>query len=81
MYISAWLSAMVNAHVDVAKDPYISLININPATYSISELLLRDGKGIQTFSFLAQPALVKYANLVNAHNGIYLEQSEKDMSI
>lgn len=81
MYISAWLSAMVNAHVDVAKDPYISLININPATYSISELLLRAGKGIQTFSFLAQPALVKYANLVNAHNGIYLEQSEKDMSI
>jgi|MGYP000141707509 hypothetical protein len=46
MYISAWLSAMVNAHVDVAKDPYISLININPATYSISELLLRAGKGI-----------------------------------
>lgn len=81
MYISAWLSAMVNAHVDVAKDPYISLININPATYSISELLLRAGKGIQTFSFLAQPVLVKYANLVNAHNGIYLEQSEKDMSI
>lgn len=81
LYISAWLSAMVNAHVDVAKDPYISLLNINPATYSMSELLLRAGKGLQTFSFLAQPALVKYANLVNAHNGLYQEQSDKDVSV
>lgn len=27
--ISAWLSAMVNAHVDVAKDPYVFDLNLN----------------------------------------------------
>nr|UVX90991.1 MAG: hypothetical protein [Bacteriophage sp.] len=27
--ISDWLSAMINAHVDVAKDPYIIALNVN----------------------------------------------------
>jgi hypothetical protein len=27
--ISGWLSAMINAHVDVAKDPYIFALNVN----------------------------------------------------
>jgi len=27
--ISDWLSAMVNAHVDVAKDPYVFDLNVN----------------------------------------------------
>ena len=80
IYISAWLSAMVNAHVDVAKDPYISLLNINPATYEMSELLLRAGKGISTFSFLAQPILKKYARMMNSHNGIYIDEKDKNMS-
>ena len=48
---------MVNAHVDVAKDPYVFIMGINSATYGISNLLLRSGKGISTFSFLAQPAI------------------------
>lgn len=81
LYISAWLSAMVNAHVDVAKDPYISILNVNNATYSISELLIRAGKGISTFSFLAQPALVEYANAVNNYGGLYSASDNDDVSL
>lgn len=81
LYISAWLSAMVNAHVDVAKDPYVSVLNVNNATYSISELLIRAGKGISTFSFLAQPALVEYANAVNNYGGLYSASDNDDVSL
>jgi len=44
---------MVNAHVDVAKDPYIFDLNINSATYNNVNFLLRAGKGKATFSFIA----------------------------
>jgi hypothetical protein len=52
--ISGWLSAMVNAHVDVAKDPYIFDLNVNHATYNYANFLIRAGKGLSTFTFLAQ---------------------------
>ena len=69
--ISDWLSAMVNAHVDVAKDAYVRDLNVNQFTYNHANLLLRCGKGITTFSFLAQPALKQLANLMNNSGGIY----------
>lgn len=71
--ISDWLSAMVNAHVDVAKDPYVFALNVNKATYQITNYLLRSGKGISTFSFLAQPILKEYATRRNNLGGMYQE--------
>jgi hypothetical protein len=69
--ISAWLSAMVNAHVDVAKDPYIFAINVNKATYNHVNFLLRAGMGMSTFTFIAQPCLKEYAQVVTTSGGIY----------
>lgn len=69
--ISSWLSAMVNAHVDVAKDPYIFDLNINKSTYNHSALLLRLGMGMSTFTFLAQPILKLYAQQMNNAGGVY----------
>jgi len=69
--ISAWLSAMVNAHVDVAKDPYIFAINVNKATYNHVNFLLRAGMGMSTFTFIAQPCLKEYAQAVTTAGGIY----------
>jgi len=40
-----WLSAMINAFVDIAKDPYIVRLNVNPWTYNMVAFLLRTGKG------------------------------------
>ncbi|NCB79916.1 MAG: hypothetical protein EOM41_08180 [Bacilli bacterium] len=55
--IAGWLSAMINAHVDVAKDPYIINLNVNRATYAMTNALLRFGYGENTFYFLGQPIL------------------------
>ena len=62
---------MVNAHVDVAKDPYVFALNVNKATYQITNYLLRSGKGISTFAFLAQPILREYATRRNNIGGMY----------
>lgn len=69
--ISGWLSAMVNAHVDVAKDPYIFALNVNQTTYNITNFLLRTGNGMATFAFLTQPILKLYAQQANNKGGIY----------
>ena len=37
--ISSWLSAFINAHVDIVKDPYISKLNVNGFTYNMINLL------------------------------------------
>ena len=66
-----WLSAMINAHVDVAKDPYVITLNVNSVTYNMTNLLLRGGMGKNTFYFLAQPVLKSFANTILANNGIY----------
>lgn len=66
-----WLSAMINAHVDVAKDPYIINLNVNAVTYSMTEFLLRTGKGETTFYFLSQPILKDFANTIIKLNGQY----------
>lgn len=66
-----WLSAMINAHVDVAKDPYIMALNVNQITYNITNLLLRGGKGKTTFYFLAQPILKAYTSKKIASAGVY----------
>lgn len=71
MRISDWLSAMINAHVDVAKDPYVFDLNINSCTYNMTNFLLRAGKGESTFLFLAQPALKEYADEFNNYGGLY----------
>ena len=59
--ILSWLSAMINLHVDVAKDPKIAHMNVNQYTYNITNLLLRTGMGEQTFWFLKQEALLESA--------------------
>lgn len=66
-----WLSAMINAHVDVAKDPYIINLNVNSVTYSMTEFLLRTGKGENAFYFLSQPILKDFANELIKLNGQY----------
>ena len=70
-YISDWLSAMVSAHVDVAKDPYVFTLNLNNVTYAHAAFLLRAGMGLSTFSFLAQPILKEYASRSMQLGGIY----------
>lgn len=69
--ISDWLSAMVNAHVDVAKDAYVFDLNVNKITYNHANFLIRAGKGKKTFLLLAQPILKRYTESLLNGSGIY----------
>lgn len=55
--ISDWLSALIDSHVDIAKDPYIITLNVVRRTYNVVNLLVRIGYGQRTFEFVAQPIL------------------------
>ena len=67
--ILSWISALINAHVDVAKDPYILRMNINKATYNISSLLIRLGFGRHAFYFLNNPVIRDLAQIYNECDG------------
>lgn len=68
-YISSWLSALIDAHVDIAKDPYIIALNINASTYNVINFLIQAGVGEKSFLFLSQPILKEYAELYLAERG------------
>jgi hypothetical protein len=42
--ISSWLSAFINAHVDIVKDPWISKLDVNQFSYNMINLLARNGR-------------------------------------
>lgn len=58
--ITDWLSALIDAHVDAVKDPYIVKLNVNEITYNITSFMIRTGFGKVTFDFLSQPILKQY---------------------
>lgn len=75
--ILSWISALINAHVDVAKDPYILRLNINKATYNLSALLLRLGFGKHAFYFLNNPVMKELAQIYNECDGIIVDDPGK----
>lgn len=66
-----WLSALINAHVDVAKDPYIIRLNVRKLTFNMTNFLIRSGKGESTFYFLPQRILKDYATEYDKYSGFY----------
>lgn len=66
-----WLSALINAHVDVAKDPYIIRLNVRKLTFNMTNFLIRSGKGESTFYFLPQQILKDYATEYDKYSGFY----------
>lgn len=73
--IMSWISAMINAHVDIAKDPWISRLNVNPFSYNITNLLLRTGCGGNTFYFLTQPIMKQMADAYVKASSQYMQQN------
>lgn len=66
-----WLPALINAHVDVAKDPYIIRLNIRKLTFNMTNFLIRSGKGESTFYFLPQQILKDFAIEYDKYSGFY----------
>lgn len=57
-----WTSALINAHVDAAKNPYIIKLNVNRYTYNMTALMISAGFGESTFYFMPQPILKDLAD-------------------
>ena len=69
--ILSWISALINSHVDSAKDPFIFRMNVNKYTYNMINLLLRTGFGEDAFFFINQPIMKDLADeFLNAQGDI-----------
>ena len=66
-----WLSAMINGFVDIAKDPWITELNVNAWTYNTVSFLLRSGFGAATFYYTSQPIMKEIASEVLKTKGKY----------
>ena len=75
--ILSWISALINAHVDVAKDAYITRLNVNPMTYNLVNLLIRTGYGKQTFYFTTQPVMKEMALEYTKAQGHFMQEDGK----
>ena len=78
--ILSWISGLINAHVDVAKDPYIARLNVNSYTYNLVNLMIRTGFGKDTFYFTTQPIMVEMANAYNNAASQYGSESSRSKS-
>ena len=78
--ILSWISGLINAHVDVAKDPYIARLNVNSYTYNLVNLMIRTGFGKDTFYFTTQPIMVEMATAYNNAASQYGSESSRSKS-
>lgn len=70
--IMSWLSGLINANVDVAKDPYITRLGVNKYTYNLTNLLIRTGLGKTTLYMLTQPIMHRMSNAYSVASGTYM---------
>ena len=75
--IMSWLSALINAHVDIAKDPYISRLNVGPFTYNLINTLIRTGLGAKTFYFTTQPIMKELSKAYDKAGSSYMADQYK----
>ena len=77
--IMSWISALINAHVDIAKDPYITRLNVNPMTYNLVNLMIRTGYGDDTFYFTTQPIMKKMAEKYTQSSSEFMKDPNKSV--
>lgn len=69
--VMSWLSAFINAHCDIVKDPYVSKINVNSFTYNMLNFLVRTGQADNSIWFITQPIVKDMAFAAEAASGHY----------
>lgn len=69
--VMSWLSAFINAHCDIVKDPYVSKINVNSFTYNMLNFLVRTGQADNSVWFITQPIIKDMAFAEEAASGHY----------
>lgn len=69
--VMSWLSAFINAHCDIVKDPYVSKINVNSFTYNMLNFLVRTGQADNSVWFITQPIIKDMVFAAEAASGHY----------
>ena len=69
--VMSWLSAFINAHCDIVKDPYVSKINVNSFTYNMLNFLVRTGQADNSVWFITQPIIRDMAFAAETASGHY----------
>lgn len=69
--VMSWLSAFINAHCDIVKDPYVSKINVNSFTYNMLNFLVRTGQADNSVWFITQPIVKDMAFAAESASGHY----------
>ncbi len=75
--VMSWLSAFINAHCDIVKDPYVSKINVNSFTYNMLNLLVRTGQSGNSVWFITQPIVKDMAFAAEQSQGHYGKDTTK----
>lgn len=75
--ILSWLSGLINAHVDVAKDPWIIRLNVKKYTWNTLNLLVRTGFDKNAYGFIDQPIVNEMANIAASNQGEFLNDPTK----
>lgn len=75
--VMATIGAFISGHVDIAKNPWVTILNINEYTYDIHIFLARTGMGLRALWFCAQPIMRKIADIY-IQSGGYLFDSKDE---
>lgn len=79
--IASWFSGLINAHVDIAKDPWIPELNVNKHTYNIISTLIHAGLGKDTFYFTTQPIIRQMSTAFMNASGVFMNDQSKSRSV
>lgn len=70
VYITGWISALIDIHVDGVNKPTSAPLNINEYTHDVINFMVRSGVGETTFDFIAQPSVKDYSlNMSKSYAG------------
>lgn len=76
--ISEVISQIINASVDIAKDPFMFDLNMNTSTLSTYLYLIRTGVDFEQIAyFMKQPIITEYLNEIEKNKSIFMKISGK----
>jgi hypothetical protein len=75
--VMATIGAFISGHVDIAKNPWVTILNINEYTYDIHIFLARTGMGLRALWFCAQPIMRKIADIYIQAGGYLFDSKDE----
>lgn len=77
--VLATIGAFITGHVDIAKNPWVTILNINEYTYDIHIYLARAGMGLRALWFCSQPIMRKMADVYIQSGGYLFDDRDESV--